>query len=149
MKVDTTMDDHTAHSLAGKYGVKGPLPKTLSRDEKMTAYEARYIAAGGRKAEKYQRRSRNADIVRNIGAGVATGAAAGLLAGKSKKVAPILARAKVTPSRLETAGLAGATTAGTAELYGEHARHKRASYAHSPGGVAASALTRMRSYTPE
>jgi hypothetical protein len=47
-------------------------------------------------------------------------------------------------------GAAGAAVlGGSSELYGEHARALRASYNNSPAGVAGSALSRMRAYTPE
>jgi hypothetical protein len=55
----------------------------------------------------------------------------------------------LTPHRLETGALTAGLGGGWSELYGEHARSKRASYQNSPAGVAGSALSRMRAYTPE
>ena len=152
-KVDTTMDDRTAHQLAARYDTRGPLPKGLSRDQKMKAYEARYIATGGRKAEKWKRRADRAEVGRNVGLVGATTSAAALLASRGKRTGPAMARNKVlrgvTPHRTETAALGSALGGGWSELYGEHARSRRASYQSSPGGVAGSALSRMKAYTPE
>jgi len=141
-KLDTTMSDRRADELARRYDTRGPLPKTLDRNQRMAAYEARYIASGGRKAEKWKRRADAAEVGRNVGLAGATLAGAGLLARR----APGLRR--VPHRAFETAGLASGVFGGASELYGEHARSRRASYASSPGGVAASALQRMRAYTP-
>lgn len=152
-KVDTTMSERRAHELARQYDTKGPLPKGLSRPQKMKAYEARYIASGGRKAEKWQRRANASEAMRNVGLAGATGAAGLLLAARGKRTGPVLHRVRgfhhLTDHRLEQAGLASGLTGGASELYGEHARAKRASYTNSAAGVAASALTRMRGYTPD
>ena len=152
-KVETTMSEAQAHRLAARYDTRGPLPKGLSREKKMQAYEARYIAAGGKKGEKWQRRADRAEVGRNIGLVGATTSAAALLAARGKRTGPKLAANRVTrhatPHRLETAALSSALGGGWSELYGEHARSRRASYANSPSGVAGSALTRMRAYTPE
>lgn len=141
-KVDTSMSDADAHRLAQRYDTRGPLPKTLSREQKMKAYEARYIAAGGRQGEKWKRRADRAEVGRNIGLTGATLAGAALLAHK----APGLRR--VARHHLEHAAVAAGTFGGASELYGEHARSRRASYQNSPAGVAGSALTRMQAYTP-
>jgi hypothetical protein len=151
-KVDTTMSEHRAHELARQYDTRGTLPKGLSRDQKMEAYEARYIAAGGKKSEKWKHRADSAEVGRNIGLAGATTSAAALLAARSKKVhglaraTPVVRRIKA--GHVEGAGLASAAGGGASELYGEHARSRRASYQNSPAGVAGSALSRMRAYTP-
>ena len=142
MKLDTTMTDRQAAQMAARYDTRGPLPKTLSRDERMKAYEARYVASGGKKADKWKRRADHAEAGRNIGLAGATAAGGAILARK----APGLRRIK--PHRLETAAVASGVLGGASELYGEHARSRRASYQNSPAGVAASALSRMRAYTP-
>ena len=143
-KVDVTMSDRDAHRLAQRYDTRGPLPKNLSRDQRMKAYEARYIASGGKKAEKWKRRADTAEVSRNVGLAAATAAGAGALIARHPK----LRRTGKTIARLETASLAGAVHGGASELYGEHARSRRASYQNSPGGVAGSALARMQAYTP-
>ncbi|HEY5787489.1 MAG TPA: hypothetical protein VIT65_22215 [Microlunatus sp.] len=148
-KVDTTMSDAEAHRLAQRYDTRGPLPKKLSRDQKMKAYEARYIASGGRKSEKWKRRADTAEVGRNVGLAGATGGALLTLAARSKKLGPKLRKIKVTPHRADNATIGAAAFGGASELYGEHARSRRASYQSSPGGVAGSALSRMQAYTPE
>jgi len=137
-----TMSDAEAKRVAERYDTKGPLPKTLSREQRMKAYEGRYIASGGRKAEKWKRRADRAEVGRNIGLAGATAAGVGLLAHK----APGLRR--VPRHALEHAAVASGTFGGANELYGEHARSRRASYQNSPAGVAGSALSRMQAYTP-
>lgn len=148
-----TMSDAEAHRLAARYDTKGPLPKGLSRDQKMKAYEGRYIAAGGRKAERWKRRANAAEVGRNVGLVGATTSAAALLAARGKRTGPVLRKTRLgraaTPHRLETAALGSALGGGWSELYGEHARSRRASYQNSPAGVAGSALSRMQAYTPE
>ena len=146
-KVDTTMDEHEAGRLAGKYDTRGPLPKGLDRATKMKAYEARYIASGGKKGEKWKRQADMAERGRNIGLAGATTSAAAILALRGKHTGPALRKIKITPHRAEAVGLGSAVAGGTSELYGEHARHRRASYQNSPAGVAGSALTRMQNYT--
>jgi hypothetical protein len=148
-KVDTTMSDREAKHLAARYDTKGPLPKGLTREQKMKAYEARYVATGGRKAEKWKRRADAAEVGRNVGLAGATGGALLTLAARSKKAGPTLRKIGVTAHRADNATIASAAAGGAAELYGEHARSRRASYQNSPGGVAASALSRMQAYTPE
>lgn len=148
-KVDTTMSDAEAKRTAARYDTRGPLPKGLTREQKMKAYEGRYIASGGRKAEKWKRRANAAEVGRNVGLAGATAGAALTLAARGKRVGPRLARAKITSHRADNATIGAAAFGGAAELYGEHARSRRASYQNSPGGVAASALRRMQAYTPE
>lgn len=150
----TTMSDHEAKQYAGKYGLKGPLPKTLDRTERMKAYEGRFLASGGRKAQKWERVADGADKVRNGALAVGTGAASLALASRTKAGAKVIARLpkakKVAhPKRVENYALGTAAVGGGAELTAGHARRKRSSYSGSPGGVAASALRRMQDYTPE
>lgn len=150
-KVATTMSDADANRIAARYDTRGPLPKHLSRPQKMKAYEGRYIAAGGKKAEKWQHRAAGAEVGRNVGLATATTAAAGLLARRGKRTGALMARTpgikRLTERRLETTALGAGLGGGWSELYGEHARSRRASYQGSPAGVAASALTRMQNYT--
>jgi hypothetical protein len=147
------MSEHEAHQVARQYDTRGPLPKGLSREQKMKAYEGRYIAAGGKKGERWKKRADRAEVGRNAGLVGATTSAAALLAARGKKTGPKLAANRITrhatPHRLETAALGSALGGGWSELYGEHARSRRASYANSPAGVAGSALTRMQAYTPK
>lgn len=142
-----TSEEHKA--LIGQYGDKGPLPKGLDRDTKMRAYEARYVHAGGDKSEKWNRRANASEGARNASLAVGTGALAGLAALKHRRAAPLLAKHPRLTHRLDAAALTAGAVGGAAELHGEYARHRRASYANSPGGVARSALTRLRAYTPD
>ena len=145
-KVDTTMSDGDAKRLSTKYDTRGPLPKGMSRDQKMEAYEARYIASGGKKAEKWKRRGELAEVGRNAGLAGATGLGALSLIARHPRVA---AKAPKLHRTSDTGAIGSAVVGGAHELYGEHARSKQASYRNSPGGVAASALSRMQAYTPE
>ena len=136
--------------LLKTYGDKGPLPKGLDRDTRMKAYEARYVAHGGDKADKYGRRAEAAEAVRNVGLAGATVGGAAWLAARGKKLGPKIAT-RVSPRakhHADTAAVASATVGGAAELYGEYARGRRSSYTNSPAGVAGSSLRRMRDYTP-
>jgi hypothetical protein len=148
-KVETTMSDAEAKRTAARYDTRGPLPKGLTREQKMKAYEGRYIASGGRKAEKWKRRANAAEVGRNIGLAGATAGAAVTLAARGRRLGPTLRKVKVTPHRADNATIGSAAFGGASELYGEHARSRRASYQNSPGGVAGSALSRMQAYTPE
>lgn len=139
-KAETTMSEHHARKLVSQVGDRGPLPKTMSRPEKMRAYEARYVAAGGPKSEKWNQRAKLAGGVSAAGGGVAGASALGMLAARKR---PRVRRAASTTSLLGTAGW------GLGGLAAHDARKRRASYNSSPGGVAASALTRMRNYSPK
>ena len=139
-KALTDMSEADAKKLSGQYPA-GRLPKHLDRPSRMKAYEARYVAAGGPKGEAWQSRAKGAQGVRNVGIGAGTAATAGLLATRGRS--PLARRA------LKNVALVSATTAGAGELGAELSRHKRGSYASSPAGVAASALTRMRNNTPK
>ena len=88
------MSDAEASRLAQRYDTRGPLPKKLSRDQKMKAYEARYIASGGRKAEKWKRRADAAEVGRNVGLAGATGGALLTLAARSRKLGPTLRKSQ-------------------------------------------------------
>ena len=149
-KAETTMSDEAAAKLATKYDTRGPLPKKMSRESKMAAYEARYIHAGGKKGERYKRKAAVAEVGRTVGLGGATLSAAGILAHRGAKSGRVLSKVPgMSSHNLEAAGLAAATGGGASELYGAYARRRRASYANSPAGVAGSALTRMQAYTPK
>jgi hypothetical protein len=147
-KVDTTMSEREAKQLADRYDTRGPLPKGLTREQKMKAYEARYVASGGKKGEVWHRRANAAEVTRNVGLAGATLSGAALLATRGKKVGPRMARVHLTPHRVEGAALGSGVLGGAAELAGEHARNRQASYSNTPAGVAGSALSRMRAYTP-
>lgn len=137
-------------TLLRSYGDKGPLPKGLDRDTKMKAYEARYVAHGGDRADKYGRRAEAAEGVRNAGLAGATVGGAAWLAARTKRGAKVAGH--MTPKikrKADTVAVGAATAGGGAELYGEYARGRRASYTNSPAGVAGSALRRMRDYTPD
>lgn len=142
-KLDTTMDEHHAKEVVGQYGLKSPLPRHLPRQERMRAYEARYVAAGGPKGEKWQRRSDNLDHV--TGGALATGGAAALteLASHKGRIHPGIA------PKANRVGLTAAGVGALSELAHRHAQHKASSYKSSPAGVAASALRRMRNYGTE
>lgn len=152
----TSINDDDAKRLVERHGLKGPLPKELTREQKMAAYEARYVSSGGRKAEKWQHRAVRADKAKNAGlAGATIGSAlwtAGRVARGGKTPAARAVVRHLSHPRLnraaETAIGASATIGGAGELYASHARRKRSSYASAPGGVAASALRRMQGYTP-
>ena len=143
----TSISEPDAKRLVGRHGLAGPLPKHLPREERMAAYEARYVASGGRKGEKWQHRARTADHVKNAGLGVATGGGVAWLGTRAKGYRSV-ARIKQNTLRhhADTVIGTGATVGGAAELYGSHARRRRASYASAPGGTAASTLRRMRAH---
>ena len=156
-ELDTSMSNHEARRLTGRYDTRGPLPKGLSREERMRAYEARYIAAGGKKGEKWHRHAQAAEAGRNIGLAGATLGSAGLLAARTKSGRKLIAALpkvghRINPTKLrhgsENVALGAGAFGGASEFYGEVARRRRASYHHSPAGVAGSALARMRDYTP-
>lgn len=137
-------------ALLSRYGDKGPLPKGLDRETKMKAYEARYVHHGGDKADKYGRRAEAAEGARNVGLATATAGGAAYLAARTRRGASAMGRVSPRVRRAaDTTAVAGGVGAGAAELYGEYARGRRASYTNSPAGVAGSALRRMRDYTPD
>lgn len=145
----TSVNERDAKRLVGRHGLTGPLPSGLGREQRMAAYEARYVSAGGHKAERWQRRALRADKVKNVGLGVATAGGAAWLAGRTHAGAATLRRLGPRAAHhAETAAGAGAVVGGAGELYAGHSRRKRSSYASAPAGVAASALRRMRDYTP-
>lgn len=157
----TSLTPDEAHHLVhgkGGYGLTGTLPHNLGRDERMRAYEARYVASGGHKARHWQNVAQGAEVARNAGLAGATAAGASWLAAGSPRLRPLgrlavrhapkLARV-TTPAikhRAERAAVAAGTLGGGAELTEEWAKHRRASYASAPGAVAASALRRMQNY---
>lgn len=139
-KAETTMSDEHAQRLIGQVGDRGPLPTGMSRPEKMRAYEARYVAAGGPKGERWNGRAKRAETTSAVGGGVAGAGALGMLTAGGRPKARRIAR---------TASLAGTAGWGLAGLAAHDARKRRSSYSSSPAGVAASALTRMRNYSPK
>jgi hypothetical protein len=141
----THMSERDAKRVVSRVKLAGPLPSTMTREQRMGAYEARYVASGGRKGEKWQRRAERADKVKTGGLAVATLGGAALLASKAPKVSR--RTAKINPkvrAASDNIAIGGAVAGGAGELYGMRARRKRASYASAPGGAAASALRRMR-----
>lgn len=152
-KIDTTMSANDAHSYAHKYGTRGPLPKGLDRDEKMKAYEGRYIVAGGPKGERWHKRADQLDRVTGAALGVGGAAAMGELAAKTKRGTAFLSRrghgVQAAVHRTNRIGLGAAGVGALSELAHRHAAHKQAAYSNSAAGVAASALRRMRDYTPD
>lgn len=151
----TSVSEKDAKRLVRQHGLVGPLPKHLDRNQRMAAYEARYVSAGGKKAEKWQHRANVADKVRTAGLAGATAGSALWTASRvkglktaAKPALKLLAHPRVA-HHAETAIGASATIGGAAELYAGHARRKRSSYASAPAGVAASALRRMQGYTPQ
>jgi hypothetical protein len=153
VKIATTMDPKTAHGYVSRYGTRGPLPKGLDRNEKMRAYEGRYVALGGPKGEKWKRRAEIADKITGGAIITGGGGAAADLASRSKRVQRTLIRHGRNPKRLgeigTRVGLGAAAVGAGSEYLHRHAQHRQASYSHSPAGVAASALRRMRDYTPD
>jgi hypothetical protein len=137
------------NDLIRRYGDRGPLPKNIDRDERMRAYEARYHAHGGKKGEKWQRRANVSEGARNVALATGTAALAGLAHLKTKRGIALGAKHPNLHRRLDHLALTSGAAGGAAELAGEYSRNRRASYASSPGGVAASALTRMRANTPK
>lgn len=138
-KAATTMSEDEAAQIVEQYGSQGRLPRDLSRDDRMRAYEARYVAAGGPRAEKWGNRAKHLENASAVGQGATGIGALGVLASRKPRTA-----------KLSTAGLlGGAATAGLTGAAAHHARRQRSAYSSSPAGVAASALTRMRNYSPE
>lgn len=150
----THMSEEDAKRVVARHGLTGTLSPKLGREERMGAYEARYVASGGRKGEKWQRRAVTADKVKTGGLAAATAVGSAYLAGKTKlgaRAGKQIARhypgtRKIKSHHLGDAGVAAATVGGGGELYAGHARRKRSSYSSAPGGVAASALRRMQAY---
>lgn len=151
-KLDTTMSNHDAQRVKAQYGTRGPLPAGLPREEKMRAYEGRYIASGGKKGEHWQRRSDDLDHVTGATIAGAVGAYGAKRAAENPRTAGRLVRRGISAEHLahrsgrvaESLGAAGALS----ELAHRHAQHKASSYRSSPAGVAASSLKRLRDYTP-
>lgn len=153
-KIDTTMSSSDAKRYSHQYGIKGPLPKGLPREEKMRAYEGRYIAAGGPKGERWHKRADAFDRV--TGGALAAGGVA--LTGQAahdthlgRRVATRLGVRDhaLLHQRANKLGLAAGGVGALSELAHRHAEHKQAHYSNSAAGVAASALRRMRDYTPD
>lgn len=144
-----TLSTEESGLLVARHGLTGTLPSHLSRTERMRVYEARYNASGGRKGEGYAHRAQVSDRVKTGGLAGATAAGAGLLAARTRAGTKLLRRVhdvERVRGKAETAGIASATVGGAAELYGDRARRKQASYTSTPAGVAASALRRLHAY---
>lgn len=166
--LQTTMDDKTAHKLVhgrGGYGTTGPLPRNLDRKTRMDAYQARYIATGGKKSQRLQHVADHANNVGTASVAAATGAGATYLGSESARVKRTMKRpgvaaqigrhprlAKITAAGIKRGSERAAVTAGVvggaAQLVATEAKKRRASYASAPGGVAASNYRRMQAYTP-
>jgi hypothetical protein len=142
----TSINEHDAARLVAEHGLTGSLPKHLNREQRMAAYEARYVSAGGHKAHKWQHRANEAEKTRVAGVAVGTAGLGGILASKHRKIGGRLPR---LGHRSDVVAVGGGVAAGVGELYGAHARKKRSSYASAPAGVASSALRRMQGYTPQ
>lgn len=140
-KLETTMDHKNAHQLVRQYGPAGRLPKDLPRPERMRAYEARYVVAGGPKGERWQHRADHLDRVTGASLGVGGAAAVTELATHHRR--PRIA------TKANRVALGAAGIGALSELAHRHAEHKARSYSGSRAGVAASALRRMRDYDPE
>lgn len=144
----TRMHDKHAARLVRQFGDAGPLPKELNRQQRMDAYAARYVHAGGHKAEHWQRRADTADKVRTAGLAGATAGGAAMLALKHRGIRAALGhRAHRVSHAVDAATIGAATAGGAGELYAGHARRKRSSYSNAKAGVAASALRRMQDYS--
>lgn len=135
------MDHKNAHQLVRQYGPAGRLPKDLPRPERMRAYEARYVVAGGPKGERWQHRADHLDRVTGASLGVGGAAAVTELATHHRR--PRIA------TKANRVALGAAGIGALSELAHRHAEHKARSYSGSRAGVAASALRRMRDYDPE
>ena len=144
----TSVSEEDAKHLVERHGLTGPLPKNLDRNQRMAAYEARYVSSGGHKAQKYQHRANAAEKVRvaSVGAGGLSAAAWMLSRGKNKASVAALKKVPHLQHHAEMSAAGSAVGATAGELYGAHARKKRSSYASQPAGVAASALRRMQAY---
>lgn len=155
-KIDTTISRQDADKIKAKYGLRGPLPKDLSREQKMHAYEGRYVAAGGPKGERWQHRADDLDHATGAALGVGGAGALTQLHAETKAhrlraagaPAKVLAPVERRAMHSGKIGLAAAGVGALTELGHRHAQHRAASYRSSPAGVAASALRRMRDYTP-
>lgn len=160
--IKTTQTPAEAHKLVhgkGGYGLVGPLPKHLDRPARQQAYEARYIAAGGKKSQRWQHVTNAGAETANAGVAGGTAAGAVWLATKSprmRKLAAPLNKLKhlehlnheAIKKHSEHAAVAAATVGGVGQLTANAARKRRAKYTSAPGGVAASALRRMQAYSP-
>lgn len=152
-KISTTMREDDAKRVVGQYGLRGSLPRGLPREERMRAYEGRYVAAGGPRAERWKRRAKAGEVATTASILGAGGAAAAELTARSERGRKALRRAGLNPAKVSRRaagiGLGTVITGAGGEVLRRSAEHRRAKYTSSPAGVAASALRRMRDYTPE
>lgn len=136
----TSMSQDDARRVVEQYGSVGALPRNIDRNERMRAYEGRYVAAGGPKAQRWGRRRDQANLVRD--AGLATSAGGALGVG--------LTTAGTRANRASIGALVGGGIAGAAgSEVGRYARNKQKKFRSTPGGVAGGTLRRMQDYTPE
>lgn len=149
-QLKTSISESDAKKIVDRVGLKGPLPKGLTREQKMAHYEARYVSAGGHKAQKWSRRATASEDARvaSVGVGGAAAGAWALTHGKGRIAGKVLRHTPNLKHHAEMTAAGAAVGASAGELYGAHARKKRSSYASAPAGVAASALRRMQAYTP-
>jgi hypothetical protein len=152
-KIATSMNERDAKRVVGQYGLRGSLPRGLPREERMRAYEGRYVAAGGPRGERWQRRAKAGEAVTTASILGAGGAAAAELTARSRRGRQSLKRVGLSPAKVSRTaagvGLGTVVTGAGGEILRRSAEHRRAKYTSSPAGVAASALRRMRDYTPE
>lgn len=161
--IKTTMDDKTAHNLVhgkGGYGLTGPLPHSLDRPDRMNAYQARYIASGGKKSQRWQHVANAGTNVANAGLAGATAAGLAVIGSRSpglrRLAKPALHRLKhfeglnsdSIKHKAEHAAVVSATAGGVGQLTAQGAKRRRAKYTSAPGGVAASNFRRMSAYSP-
>jgi len=145
------MNRKTASELVSQVGLAGKLPKEMTREQKKAAYEARWVASGGKQKQKHQRRADVASAL-TTGALAGGGASAGIeLAARTERGNRLLnARNPNLARRIRAGsakgGLASAALGASAELYRRRQSDKARRYSSAPGGVAAGALRRMQDY---
>lgn len=148
-----TLSDDDAKRLVDNHGLRGTLPKTLRRDDRIRAYQARYVVAGGRKGEHWNRKAKLASGV-TTGALAVGGAAAGAeLASRTKRGQKLIGKIpRITHEGVHhgagLVGLGAAAVGASGELYRRRASAKAKRYTSATSGVAAGALRRMNDYTP-
>lgn len=163
--LQVSIDHKQAKHLTNKYGSVGPLPRTLSRDERKQAYEARYVTGGGPKAAEHQHRARVAGAVQHASNAVAAGSAATLLASRTgrgravgRAARGLLARRYPGAARVgahqverhaENVGLSGVLAGVASGAASQHAKNKSRKATSMQSGVAAGALRRMQAYEPD
>ena len=160
--IQTTMKPEEARALVhgkGGYGLTGPLPSHLDRPTRMKAYEARYVASGGKKSQRWQHIANAGSNTATIGLAGATGAGLALIGTRSPGAKRFAAAAAKRSRRLssvtsdavkehaERTAVGSATAGGVGQLVNQGAKRRRSKYTSAPGGVAASNLRRMQAYS--